>query len=143
APSLHITLRAILVAVYARHTRGFWKGLTHVWFSLIGLSTLLAYQHHVIDIVGGFMLAAVAFYLFPDERPPVDVTPNPRIARKYAIAAAACLGLSFVWTPWSLWLLWPALSLGIAATSYTWFGPAIYRKRDGQIPLSARIVMGP
>ena len=33
------------------------------WFVLIGLSPLLTHQHHVIDILGGFALAAVCFFL--------------------------------------------------------------------------------
>src|SRR6266571_1661220 len=35
-----------------------------MWFLLIALSPLLTYQHHVIDIVGGFVLAALCFGLF-------------------------------------------------------------------------------
>jgi membrane-associated phospholipid phosphatase len=38
-----------------------------VWFVLIGFSTLLTYQHHFVDIVGGFVLAAICFYLFREE----------------------------------------------------------------------------
>ena len=40
-PSLHIALRMILADIYARHTRGVVRVLVHVWFSLIGLSTVL------------------------------------------------------------------------------------------------------
>jgi len=35
-----------------------------VWFILIGFSTLLTCQHHFVDIAGGFVLAAICFYLF-------------------------------------------------------------------------------
>ncbi len=54
----------ILVDVYFRHTRGFVRVATMVWFILIALSPVLTYQHHVIDIVGGFVLAGVCFWLF-------------------------------------------------------------------------------
>ncbi len=55
-PSLHIALRTILAETYARHTRGLWNIASHVWFSLVGFSTLLTYQHHVVDVAGGFPL---------------------------------------------------------------------------------------
>ncbi len=64
-PSLHIALRTILAEKYASHTRGPWRTASHVWFSLVGFSTLLLYQHHVVDVIGGFLLAAVCFYLLP------------------------------------------------------------------------------
>lgn len=66
-PSLHITFRTILAALYAKHTKGVIRLTVHVWFILIGFSTLLTYQHHIVDIVGGFVLAAICFYLFREE----------------------------------------------------------------------------
>ena len=38
-----------------------------LWFVLIGFSTLLTYQHHIVDIAGGFVLAAICFYLFREK----------------------------------------------------------------------------
>jgi len=66
-PSLHITFRTILAALYAKHTKGVIRLASQVWFVLIGFSTLLTYQHHIVDIVGGFVLAAICFYLFREE----------------------------------------------------------------------------
>ena len=66
-PSLHITFRTILAAFYAKHTKGVMRLASHVWFVLIGFSTLLTYQHHIVDVVGGFVLAAICFYLFREE----------------------------------------------------------------------------
>lgn len=66
-PSLHITFRTILAALYVKHTKGVVRWASHVWFILIGFSTLLTYQHHFVDIVGGFVLAAICFYLFREE----------------------------------------------------------------------------
>jgi membrane-associated phospholipid phosphatase len=63
-PSLHAALMLILLDVYFRHTRGFVRVAIMMWFVLIALSPLLTYQHHVIDIVGGFVLAALCFWLF-------------------------------------------------------------------------------
>ena len=65
-PSLHAALMLILVDVYFRHTRGLIRIAIAVWFALIAISPVLTYQHHVIDIAGGFALAAFCFWIFRD-----------------------------------------------------------------------------
>lgn len=142
-PSLHIAIRTILADTYGRHSRGVVRVLAHVWFSLIGLSTVLTYQHHVIDVAGGFVLAVLCHYLIPERNVPQPVTTNPRIGSYYAIGAAllVCLGAWF--RPWGLLLLWPALSLAIVAGAYFGLYAAITRKQDGRLPPSARLVLMP
>ncbi len=172
-PSLHIALRTILVGTYVRHTRGIVRGLVHLWFSLIGFSTLLIYQHHVVDIVGGFGLATVCYYAFKDRSAKgapghvlmtraVDVPAvsnagqrvrcpgapdrargNRKVGFRYLALSLLLAALSFSYVWWSLWLLWPATSLAIAASSYFGAGASIYRKRDGKIPLATHLVLGP
>ncbi len=67
-PSLHISLRAILWRVYGPATRAWpWLwGTAGTWFALIGLSTLLVYQHHIIDLVGGYLVAHLCFLVVRD-----------------------------------------------------------------------------
>ncbi|HXR05004.1 MAG TPA: phosphatase PAP2/dual specificity phosphatase family protein [Verrucomicrobiae bacterium] len=142
-PSLHITLRTILADLYARHTRGALRVASHVWFSLIGFSTLLTYQHHVADVIGGFILAAVCFYLFRETSARLPVIPNREIGIYYLAGALACFAAVLSWRPWTGILLWPAASLAIVATAYWWVGPAIYRKTNGRLPLSTRILLAP
>jgi membrane-associated phospholipid phosphatase len=72
-PSRHIAFRTILAALYAKHTKGVIRLASHAWFILIGFSTLLTYQHHFVDIVGGFVLATICFYLFREENDPCQV----------------------------------------------------------------------
>ena len=67
APRWHIALWAILIHHYFRHSRGMVRALILIWFSLILLSTVLTYQHHLIDVAGGFVLSTFCFYLYPDE----------------------------------------------------------------------------
>jgi membrane-associated phospholipid phosphatase len=67
-PSLHITFRTILAELYTRHTKGVLRWAAHIWFALIGFSTLLTYQHHIVDVVGGFVLAGICFFLFRHEK---------------------------------------------------------------------------
>ena len=61
-PSLHAALMVFLIDVYMRSLRGVARVVVIMWFVLIGLSPLLTHQHHVIDIIGGFVLAAACFY---------------------------------------------------------------------------------
>ena len=60
-PSLHAALLVLLVDAYARHTRGAARIALMGWFALIGLSPVLTHQHHVSDILGGFVLAGFCF----------------------------------------------------------------------------------
>lgn len=142
-PSLHITLQMILLDVYARRTRGLLRGAIIVWFCLIGLSTVLTYQHHVMDVVGGLVLAAYCFYLFPRVTPALPVTKNYRVAGYYAFFCAVLIGLTVTTWPTGGWLLWPIVALGIVTAAYRGLGPGIYRKADGRLPLSTQLVLGP
>jgi len=142
-PSLHIALRTVLASLYARHSKGIVRVASNIWFSLIGFSTLLTYQHHIVDIVGGFVLAAIAFYIFREDQSRLSVIPNRRMGVYYAVGALAVSGLAAICWPWASILLWPAISLMIVAAAYFGLGPAIYRKTGGRIPLSARLVLWP
>ncbi|HEX5442284.1 MAG TPA: phosphatase PAP2/dual specificity phosphatase family protein [Pirellulales bacterium] len=142
-PSLHIALRTLLSAVYARYTGGWLKLAALVWFSLIGFSTLLLYQHHVVDVIGGFLLAISCFYLVPALPAREPVTTNRRVGCNYVGAAAALAGLAMIDAPPAKLLLWPAASCGIAALGYFGLGPNIYRKSAGRLPWSTRLVLAP
>lgn len=142
-PSLHIALRTILADLYGRTLRGAAYVAAQIWFSLIGFSTLLTYQHHVVDVIGGFILAGLCFYLISETAWRIPLVPNRRMSAIYAIA---CLGvgvMAAVTWPLGGVLLWPALCLALVAAAYFRIGPGIYRKASGRIPLSGRLVMAP
>jgi protein-tyrosine phosphatase/membrane-associated phospholipid phosphatase len=142
-PSLHITLRTILANTYARHTRGLWHVASSIWFSLIGFSTLLMHQHHVVDVIGGFILAAICFYVINDVPLRLPMVRNLRIGWQYA-ALCACLAI-LCWLTWPLGaiLIWPMITVAIVTAGYFHTGPGIFRKTYGRLPLSARIVLAP
>ena len=63
-PSLHVALTVTCIAVYARGVRarcaaGFW-----LWAGAIAVSTLLTHQHHVIDVVAGWLLGILGARLY-------------------------------------------------------------------------------
>ncbi len=142
-PCLHIALCVILADVYGRHTRGIVWAFSYTWFGLIALSTELTWQHHLVDIAGGFLLAAFAFYLFRESGTRRPVVPNIRVGCYYAAGAAVLLVLAPVIWPWGTFLLWPAAGFGLVAAGYFGLGPGIYRKTDGRLPLSTWIVFAP
>jgi len=143
SPSMHIALRTVLAAHFAKHCGGTLRLAMHVWFCLIGCSTLLLYQHHVIDVVGGFVLATLVMYAFDGAAWHLPKVGGRRFAVLYATLSAA-LVLPVWWMPKLGWLtLWPAVACALIATGYAWLGPAVYRRTDGKLSWPARIVLGP
>jgi membrane-associated phospholipid phosphatase/predicted protein tyrosine phosphatase len=142
-PSLHIALCLIVADVYARHSRGVVRVLLCLWFFLIGISTLFTWQHHLVDIAGGAMLAGFAFYAFRECDLRRAMTPNARIGSYYAAGCVMVLMLAKAIGLWGVFLLWPAAGLGITAGAYFGFGPGIFRKDEGRLPWSARFVLAP
>lgn len=142
-PSLHITLCTILAEFYARHTRGLWRHACNVWFVLIALSAVLTYQHHVMDVVGGFALGAYCLYFIRESEPRLVVSGNRRVGAYYGIGALLLAGLIVLFWPSGAFLLWPAIALAIATAGYFGLGPGIFRKRDGRLPWTTWWALGP
>jgi predicted protein tyrosine phosphatase len=142
-PSLHVALWMFLVDLYARRTRGLWFGAIMLWFVLIGLSPVLTYQHHVIDVIGGFLLATYCFYFFSESSSRLSVVPNYRIGSYYAVGALILFSCAVITWPWGALFLWPTIGVAIEAAAYFGIGPGIFRKANGKLPWSTRFVLGP
>ncbi|MGE5212508.1 MAG: phosphatase PAP2/dual specificity phosphatase family protein [Nitrospirota bacterium] len=142
-PSLHAAFTLILCEIYFRHTRGFGRLATMTWFVLIALSPVLTYQHHLIDIIGGFVLAGYCFYTFRERTPALPVVANRRIGSYYAVATAVVLVVAAILWPRGVLLIWPAIALGIVAIAYFGAGPVIFHKTEGKLPWSTRFVLAP
>lgn len=67
-PSLHITLSWLLLDVYLRRGSMPVKVGLVSWFAFIIASTVLTFQHHVIDVVGGVILGLVTVKLFRESK---------------------------------------------------------------------------
>lgn len=81
-PSLHVTLAALLLEIYLRYFKSTPARLLLIgWFALIASSTVFTFQHHVIDVVGGVMLALVAMARYPYASPAEAGSPQLEAAR--------------------------------------------------------------
>jgi membrane-associated phospholipid phosphatase len=142
-PSLHITLRTILANTYARHTRGLLRVASNIWFSLIGFSTLLVHQHHIVDVIGGFILATACFYLVTGAPLRMPMVRNSRVGWHYA-GLGACLSiLCWLTWPWGAILVWPITAVAIVTLGYFHAGPGVFRKTYGRLPFSAKLILAP
>jgi hypothetical protein len=59
SPSLHIGVLVLLWLRLGPHVPPSWRPALHGWFTLIGVSVLTTYQHHVIDIPAGVAAAGL------------------------------------------------------------------------------------
>ena len=170
-PSLHVALASLVWILYARHTRGLLRWLIHGWFAMIVVSPLFTWQHHMLDVVSGAMLGQFCIYCIPDQfeqpakfqsspafsnqstnstcesisaQPSLFIsTPNPGIAKRCATGSAILSLLSVVLGSWAWLLLWLALSLAIMSIAYLRGDGNVFRKTEGRIPISSRLILGP
>lgn len=142
-PSLHLALRTILAEHYARHSCEFWRGASHLWFFLVGLSALLTYQHHLMDVVTGLALGVYCIYFIPETRLSPHVISNRRVAGYYTGGTLAATGLMIWFWPWGAFLLWPTIALGVVSAAYIRWGSVVFQKNNGRLHWSARFVLAP
>ena len=142
-PSMHITLAVILADAFRRYSKGLLRNALTTWFGLVVASTVFVYQHHVVDVLGGFALAAVVFYRIRARAPRRATVRNVRIAGYYLLGAAVLAIAALTLRPWTSVLLWPAAALAIVSTAYLGIGPAVYAKTNGRVAPSAWFVLWP
>ncbi|MEZ5384977.1 MAG: dual specificity protein phosphatase family protein [Prosthecobacter sp.] len=133
APSLHISLRSLVWVFYGAHLTGGLRRAVKVWFILIGLSTLLVWQHHLVDVASGFVMGWLVAALIPDSRQMGTRNPCRKYAWRYAVGSAACVSLSFA----SIIFVWPAVACGIMALAYATGLSRLFGKENGTLSPSA------
>ena len=142
-PSLHISILMILAGTYYRHTCGSIRWVMQGWFALIAVSTVLTSQHHVIDVVGGWALGLLSYYVILERNAVRPRTTNARIGAWYA-AATVLLGAAGAYLqPWGLALFWPAAAAAIVSGAYFGLYSDITQKEDGRLPLASTIILAP
>jgi membrane-associated phospholipid phosphatase len=145
-PSLHIVNIMVLTPVFLSFGNRWWKGFIAVWFSLICASTVLTYQHHLVDAFGGMLLGAICFYVFPDDESAdtsLSFSGLSNVGMCYAFGTAMLVLLAFVLRPFGWILLWPAMSLLIVTIGYAGVGPAIFHKHRGRLSPATWLLLWP
>lgn len=133
APSLHISLRSLVWVFYGAHLTGHLRTAVKVWFILIGVSTLLVWQHHLIDVAGGFIMGWAVAALIPDPRQPGTRNPSRKLALRYGAGTLVCGALGFAW----IGFVWPAVACGILALAYATGLSRLLGKENGTLSPSA------
>jgi protein phosphatase len=136
----------LLLAVYVPLVRGAMRVCLELWFILIAFSTLLTHQHQVLDVVSGQLLGLFCLHVFPGRSAAameVLVERNFRIGWRYGVGAIFVVVAGYMLRPWGLMLWWPGGALACVAWGYIGAGPGIFRKRDGRLALSTRVLLGP
>lgn len=159
-PSLHIAQGLLVWVIFNRHTRPPVRWLVHGWFLLIGVSTLFTWQHAVPDLVAGWILGMLCWWMFPDTPANAELhgdrlheeidgqsqlaSPrNFRVGWRWTTGAVVLVGLGFLLRPWGWLLAWPAFGAAMVAMAYFRLGPAIFRKANGRLPPATRWVFFP
>ncbi|HXJ60030.1 MAG TPA: phosphatase PAP2 family protein [Verrucomicrobiae bacterium] len=60
-PSLHVTFSVACVKGFARHASRVGRILLWTWAAAIALSTVLTHQHHLVDVVTGWVLGLCSY----------------------------------------------------------------------------------
>jgi protein-tyrosine phosphatase len=151
APSLHIALLVVLLAVYRRAVPRPWHWLVYAVAGLIAVSVLTTWQHHFFDLPTGAWLGCFVLWLLPDDERsllrravPTREPRRRRLALSYFLAALAVGMLAVGVGGAGLWLLWPAASLGLVGLIYLLFDAAAFAKRaDGSLPPAVCCLFAP
>lgn len=103
-PSLHVA--QCFLAAFACHRVHRGVGIAAgVWASFVALSTLFTKQHYVLDVLGGMVLAYVAYRAFLRGYPREDIPERERrLAPALALGAAGLYGL-FVAGLWVIYAI--------------------------------------
>lgn len=101
-PSLHVAHSFVSALAVSRVHRRL-GAVALVSAMLVALSTLFTRQHYVVDVVGGIVLAAVAYGVFLARYP---VTAVPELDQRVAPALALCVGAIAVGGLAASWLVY-------------------------------------
>lgn len=119
-----------------------------VWFLLIGASTVLVYQHHMIDVYGGIIVGLLAIYLIPFEisqKPTYVTTTNSHrlMAIRYAMLAIVLIIIAALARGWAMLLFYPAVCFLLVGGAYGSGRTNFLQKSQGHIPLAMQILFAP
>ncbi|MCZ4281286.1 dual specificity protein phosphatase family protein [Kiloniella laminariae] len=148
-PSLHISLGFLAWQQISRQLKGIAFAAITLWFVLIGASTVLVFQHHMIDILGGVAVIPVLLWLVPDRGenrffPLRFVTPRHlHMAFRYLVLSVGLTLLAFQLGWWGLVPGSAALSFIYVSVCYLLgFNGFLFKNSEGY-PLLMYLLLWP
>lgn len=94
SPSLHVAFAFAFWTVF-RELKTKWRTAAAFWLILVALSTLTTFQHHLIDIFTGSLLAHFVFIIFPSQQNQYGFR-NMHVANCYFLVAWATMFTAFL-----------------------------------------------
>jgi membrane-associated phospholipid phosphatase len=67
-PSLHISWSGLILAALRAASPAWAQRLFELWFALICVAVVLVHQHHVLDVIGGLLVAYAAIRIVRDRK---------------------------------------------------------------------------
>ncbi|WP_082891154.1 phosphatase PAP2/dual specificity phosphatase family protein [Chryseobacterium glaciei] len=144
APSLHIVYAFIFWSVFRNLKK--WRIFLMIWLVAIGISTLTTYQHHLIDIISGTILAHISFIIFPYQKNNF-LYRNFQVANFYFLLGWIIVSVSLLLYKFShaYWLifLWMALVMIIVGYQYQKNNIHFLKDNNGNISFFKKIFYFP
>jgi membrane-associated phospholipid phosphatase len=136
-PSLHVAYCVILwPALSARLSSVSSRMALAVWLLLVASSTVFTRQHYLLDIAGGAVLGALAWWAVPSRRE------QPWVSLHYAVAAMASVTLGLTVLP-LVPCLWVAACCAAVALAYARRDVDFLHKRRGGFPVWVWLLYAP
>jgi len=143
APSLHVCYAVVYWQVLLERLRAAAKYLLGAWLAAIVLSTVLVYQHHLLDVTTALLAAALVYY-YSDK--PLQRRCPKRRAYQFLFAGLLLLNLALLagWLP-CLALPLLAVSISLLLVSHAYFSARhdFLKKTDGRLRLAAWLLHWP
>ena len=139
-PSLHVAYCLILWQQLQRTLKNFsHRLLLAICLLLVAISTIFTYQHHILDVVGGLLLAQITQSLIQPKKS------EPSVALYYAVLASIILLLALAidhfW--FTFYLIYLGISLFFVSIAYMRRDRFFLRKRNGKHSLPIQLIYAP
>lgn len=137
-PSLHISYAVLFVIVFQKEIKSKIKYIFHIWFLLMGLSTVFIYQHHIIDIIFALLLTIFILFIFSEK---VNKR-NRKIGFIYFLLSFLLFSTGIIFFNWNIILFFPSLTFFLIGKAYI-ENNSSFIKKEGKITLYNKIIYFP